>query len=467
MATLKFLGAAQEVTGSCYLLESPAIGKILLECGMHQGGDAVERLLNEKFAFNPSEIDSVILSHAHLDHSGLLPKLLHQGFDGNIYCTEATAELLEILLLDSVGLYERDLERKNLRLKRKGQKPLKPDYSKNDVLKVLKRCKTHPYDTDFNITENLSVKFYDAGHILGSSIVEIKIREMNKTKTLVFSGDLGNNDAVLMNDPTTVTEADVVLMESTYGNRNHRSMEETIEQFRDVLHETWEEGGNVMIPSFAVGRTQELLFYLGKLSQSGELDNWHIILDSPMAIAVTKIYDRWLHTLDCQGVKNLCIGDQTLLKDFLPRLHLSITPQDSIAINNIKNGALIIAGSGMCTGGRIRHHIKHRIWNKRNTMIFVGFQAYGTLGRILIDGVKNLRLFNEEYAVKARIETLGGFSAHAGQDELVEWLLNFTTNPRNFLIHGEPEAQDALAQKLWSEKNIKTEIPIYGQTIAF
>ncbi|WP_163831988.1 MBL fold metallo-hydrolase RNA specificity domain-containing protein [Spartinivicinus ruber] len=467
MATIKFIGAAQEVTGSCHFLESSATGKVLLDCGMHQGGDAVDRLQHESFQFDPQQIDAVILSHAHIDHSGLLPKLVHDGFKGPIYCTEATAELLDIMLNDSTNLYQRDLEKENLRRARKGKKPLKPQVVPGDVAKVLKLCKPQPYNKQFAFTDDATVIFHDAGHILGSAIVEIILQEKQQRKTLVFSGDLGKKNTVLMNDPVTLTQADVVLMEGTYGNRDHRSLDNTIDQLRDILQETWEEGGNVFIPAFAVGRTQELLFYLGRLHHEGVLDNWHVYLDSPMAIQVTRIYDRWLHTLDCEGIKPLCSGDQTLLGKFLPKLHLTITPEESMAINNIKSGAIIIAGSGMCTGGRIRHHFKQRIWNKLNRIIFVGFQAYGTLGRILVDGVKHIRLFGEEYVVKARIETLGGFSAHAGQTELVEWISQFKGNPHIMLVHGEPESLDVLSQKLWDEKGIQADIPQRGQSVAF
>jgi metallo-beta-lactamase family protein len=270
-----------------------------------------------------------------------------------------------------------------------------------------------------------------------------------------------------MNDPAILSKADVVLVEGTYGNRNHQPMQETIEEFRQILAETWQRGGNVLIPSFAVGRTQELLFYLGQLARDGELDDWQVILDSPMAINVTKIYDRWMDTLDCQGIKKLCSGDQSLLKDFIPRLILSVTPEESMALNSIKKGAIIIAGSGMCTGGRIRHHLKQRIWNKCNTLLFVGFQARGTLGRILVDRPQYIKLFGEEYAVKADIETLGGFSAHAGQNELVEWIANFENKARTFLVHGEAESLDALSQKLWDELGLSSEIPAPGQSIAF
>lgn len=467
MATLQFLGAAQEVTGSCYLLKSPVLGSFLLDCGMHQGGSATERISDEQFSFDASQIDGVVLSHAHLDHSGLLPKLVHDGFRGPIYCTKATADLLEILLHDSASLYLRDLEYKNRRLERRGKKLQQPVYDKNDVVKALKLCETESYNRPIVLSDDAQLIFHDAGHILGSSIVDITLVEKKQKKTLVFSGDLGNRDAVLMNDPAVLSKADLVLMEGTYGNRNHREMESTIEQFRSLLQDTWKHGGNIMIPAFAVGRTQELLFYLGRLHHEGMLDNWQVILDSPMAIAVTKIYDRWLHTLDCQEIKPLCSGDQSLLRDFIPRLHLAVSTEESMAINKIKSGAIIIAGSGMCTGGRIRHHFKQRIWDERNTIMFVGFQARGTLGRILVDGVKHIKLFSEEYIVKAKIETLGGFSAHAGQSELIEWVSGFDNNPRIMLVHGEPESLDALSQKLWDEKGIAAEIPSIRQSLAF
>lgn len=466
MATIKFLGAAQEVTGSCHLLHSASFGRILLDCGMHQGGDAVERLPQEWFGFNPTEIDAVILSHAHMDHSGLLPKLIHDGFRGPIYCTPSTQELLEIMLRDAVGLYERDLERENLHRERRGQPPIPPEYTLVDVEKVLRACAARPYGHVFAVGE-ASVTFYDAGHILGSAITEIRFEEQGQAKTLVFSGDLGKRGAVLMNDPTTLSQADVVLMEGTYGNRDHRSIDATVVQFEEILRDAWRRGGNVIIPAFAVGRTQELLFYIGLLAHQGKLDDWQVILDSPMAIAVTHIYDRWLEELDGTDIKPLRESDKNTLREFIPRLHLSATVEQSMAINNIKRGAIIIAGSGMCTGGRIRHHIKQRIWDKHNTMVFVGFQARGTLGRVLVDGAKRIKLFGDEFVVNARIETLGGFSAHAGQSELIAWISNFTSQPRVALVHGEPEALDALAEKLWRDRRIKAEAPVHGQSWVF
>jgi metallo-beta-lactamase family protein len=467
MASIKFCGAAQEVTGSCHLIKSSSFGSILLDCGLHQGGSYERRTQQEQFSFSPHRIDAVVLSHGHLDHSGMLPKLVHEGFDGPIFCADATSDLLQVMLLDSVGIYLNDLERENRQRARKGKSLLQPTYNEVDVQKALSLCVTRNYAEPFNLSDDAQVIFYDAGHILGSAIVELTFTERNKRKTLVFSGDIGNKSAVLMNDPTMLTHADVVLMEGTYGDRNHRSIEDTVEQLIKILEDTEARGGNIMIPAFAVGRTQELLFYFGQLQHRGKLDNWQVILDSPMAIEVTKVYDRWFRSLDNDEIEQETPSAQSILKDFIPRLFLSVTPDDSIAINKIKKGAIIIAGSGMCTGGRIRHHFKQRIWDSRNTIIFCGFQAQGTLGRLLVDGKTSIKIFNDTFAVKAQIETLGGFSAHAGQSELIEWVSNFENKPRVILVHGDPDALDCLSQKLWDDKKIEADVPILNQTIAF
>tara|TARA_R110000823_G_scaffold125385_1_gene251977 strand:+ start:11402 stop:12805 length:1404 start_codon:yes stop_codon:yes gene_type:complete len=467
MATLTFFGAAQEVTGSCHRIESPALGSMLLDCGMHQGGDAVERLHQEDFAFDPETIDAVILSHAHLDHSGLLPRLVNEGFRKPIYCTAATRDLLEIMLEDSAALYERDLERENLRRARRGRKKIKARYSMKDVARTLQLCQPQEYGESRQIGEEATLKFHDAAHILGSAIVELRMRETGKEKILVFSGDLGKSDSTLMSSPAELEDASLLLVESTYGDRNHRMMGDTLGELKEVLRDTWQDGGNVMIPAFAVGRTQELLFQLGSLYQQGELDNWQIFLDSPMAIKVTAVYSRWLAQLDEDVLRALRAEGKKTLETFLPSLNLSVTPEESMAINKVKRGAIIIAGSGMCTGGRIRHHFKQRIWNERNTIIFCGFQARGTLGRLLVDGVKQIRMFNDEFAVKARIETLGGFSAHAGQSELLAWIGNFNSRPRVVLVHGEPRAMDILSEKIWQQQQSAAETPRLGQSVIF
>tara|TARA_R110002167_G_scaffold29239_4_gene97834 strand:+ start:70934 stop:72337 length:1404 start_codon:yes stop_codon:yes gene_type:complete len=467
MGTITFHGAAQEVTGSCHLVESPAIGRVLLDCGMRQGGDALNRIQDEGFPFEPNSIDAVILSHVHLDHSGLLPTLVSLGFSGPIYCTQATKSLLRILLEDASGLYHRDLEHENLRRKRSGRPLLEEEYSEKDVEQVLKLCEGSPYRTPVKITPDATLCFQDAGHILGSAIVELELTEKGQTRRIVFSGDLGKSDSVLMNDPTVVEHADILLMEGTYGNRNHRSMDNTLEELEQILHETWERGGNVMIPSFAVGRAQEIIYHLGCLYHAGKLDNWQVFLDSPMAIEVTSVYDNWLKILDNEDVRCLDKFGKESLEKFLPTLNLTNSSEESMAINKIKKGAIIIAGSGMCTGGRIRHHFKHRIWNERNTVLIIGFQAFGTLGRRLVDGEKSYRMFGDEFIVRARIETLGGFSAHAGQSELIEWATQFKDKPRLILVHGEATALEALSQKFWEDHEIRCTVPSLGESINF
>jgi metallo-beta-lactamase family protein len=467
MATVKFLGAAQEVTGSCHMFEAPAFGRILFDCGMHQGGNSVDRVQKESFLFDPHTIDAVILSHAHLDHSGMLPKLVHDGYNGPIHCADATADLLQVMLLDSVHIYLGDLMRENRYLARKGKPLLEPEYTEEDVIKTLSLCQSHIYETEVYLSSEATVKFYDAGHILGSAIVELSFNDKGKNKKVIFSGDLGNKSAVLMNDPTVLTKADLVLMEGTYGDRNHRPIEDTVNELKQILRDTQKRGGNIMIPAFAVGRTQELLFYLGQLHREGELDNWQVILDSPMAIEVTKVYDRWFKSLDSQEIEQATPKAHSIIKDFIPRLFLSVSTENSMAVNNITKGALIIAGSGMCTGGRIRHHFKQRIWDSRNTIVFCGYQAQGTLGRLLVEGKKNIKIFNETYAVNAQIETLGGFSAHAGQQELIDWVANFDDSTRVILVHGDPEALEVLSQRLWNEKHIATDIPPLSHCIAF
>ncbi|MDR0780352.1 MAG: MBL fold metallo-hydrolase [Pseudomonadales bacterium] len=463
MATLTFLGAAQQVTGSCYLLETPTLGRVLLDAGLHQGGD-FEGDMTMPLAFAPKTIDTVILSHAHLDHSGLLPVLVHQGFKGPIYCTKATAGLLRIMLKDAEGLYEKDLEYANLRRARRGEKALKPAYTQRDVHTVLTLCEPIRYGECLLLGEGASLCFHDAGHILGSAIVELKFRDGKHPRTLVFSGDLGKRNSVLMNDPEMLEHADLVMMESTYGDRDHEAMPDTLRQFEKVLRDTWAKKGNVLIPAFAVGRTQEILYYLGQLHDEGKLDHWQIFLDSPMAIEITQVYESCSDLLDPEDGCRLKVAS---MKHLVPQLRYAKTPDESRAINRVTHGAIIIAGSGMCTGGRIRHHLKQRIWNARNTIVFAGFQARGTLGRRIADGAKIITMFGDEFAVRARVEILSGFSAHAGQSELVEWISHFRDAPRVMLVHGEPDALDALAQKLWQEKKIATEIPYPGQKIGF
>ncbi|MBZ2189769.1 MBL fold metallo-hydrolase [Alcanivorax sp. JB21] len=446
MATITSLGAAREVTGSCHLLET-AGRRILLDCGMHQGGDAVRRLQGEAFAFRPRDIDAVVLSHAHLDHAGLLPLLVSEGFSGPIYTTPATRNLLAIMLEDAVGLYLRDLEAANTRRRRAGSRLLKPRYDHSDVLEVLKLCQPLSWHAEAEIAEGLHLAFIDAGHILGSAIVCLR-RAGSAPWRLVFSGDIGASDRVLMREPEVPDTADLVLMEGTYGNRDHRSQDATIAELEEVVAQAGRDGGNILMPAFAVGRTQELLFHLGCLYHRGLLNGWHVFLDSPMAIEVTRLYDQWLDALDADDQQMMRHFGARALGQFLPCFTPTASVDDSMQINRVERGAIIIAGSGMCNGGRIRHHLKHRLWQERNHIVFAGFQARGTLGRQLVDGAEHVRMFGQRYAVGARIHTLGGFSAHAGRTELIRWAEGIGGRPALRLVHGENEALESLAEVL-------------------
>ncbi|GHA20763.1 MBL fold metallo-hydrolase [Arenicella chitinivorans] len=465
LGKITFLGAALEVTGSCHLLEVNDL-RILLDCGMHQGGSAFRRNSGE-FDFDPSSIDMVVLSHAHLDHSGALPLLVAQGFSGPIFCTEGTSKLLPILLEDAFHLYERDVFHRNTRLKRAGKQMLELQYHLSDVEQVLSLVKTSRYQQPVQIGDGTQLQFYDAGHILGSSIVELFVTQGEVSKTLVFSGDLGNPDTSLMYDPVKLKQADIVLMESTYGDRNHRSHTATLAEFEGIIEAAGCEDGNILIPAFAVGRTQELLFALGCLYQEGKLDGWQVFLDSPMAKAVTDVYNQCLSRLDRKDTAVMRQYGSLSLQAFLPCLTVSESVEDSILINDRKSKAIIIAGSGMCTGGRIRHHFKQRIWRQNTHIIFVGFQAAGTIGRKLVEGEKRMKFFGEEMVINAQVHTVGGFSAHAGQDELVEWANAFTGKPKFCLVHGEQKAVVALRDALLTRADIDAEIAVKGASVYF
>ncbi|MCW9013133.1 MAG: MBL fold metallo-hydrolase [Gammaproteobacteria bacterium] len=466
MATLTFYGATEGVTGSNYLLTTDS-ASILLECGLFQGRSEEESANKEAFPFEISELDAVVLSHAHLDHSGRIPKLVAEGYNGPVYMTHPTAELLEIMLKDAASLQERDAEWESKHRRRAGKSDVEPLYTMQDVEVALDICEGFNYGQRHEIASGIEVCFRDAGHILGSSIVEIFINEQGKEKKLVFSGDLGNSNAALLRDPETVENADVLLLESTYGDRNHRPMDETLNEFESIIKEASENGGNIMIPSFAVGRTQEIIFRLGELYQKGELRHQVVYLDSPMAIAVTEVYHRYQNIFNNEDNRALQQGRRGSLHSFLPVLRYSTSTEESMALNKIEAGAIIIAGSGMCTGGRIRHHFKHNIWRRNAHVVIVGYQAIGTPGRALVDGAKTFRIGGDEIAVKAEIHTLGGFSAHASQSQLLDWVEHFKQpHPRLFLIHGEADAKAVLKGRL-AQAGWSAEIPAPGESISF
>ena len=466
MAKLTFYGAIEGVTGSAYLLETDA-ATVLLECGLYQGRREEEKSNGEPFPFDIHKLDAVVLSHAHLDHSGRLPKLIADGYNRPLYMTNPTQDLLDIMLKDAASLQQRDAEWENKRHRRAGQAEIEPLYTMEDVEATLELCEGLPYGRRQQVADGIEVCYRDAGHILGSAIVELFITEAGIEKKLVFSGDLGNSCMALLSNPEIVEEADVLLLESTYGDRNHRPMEETLEEFENIIVEASENGGNILIPSFAVGRTQEIIFRLGELYQKGKLRHQAVYLDSPMAIAVTEIYHRYQNVFNKEDVATLRHGKSSSLHTFLPVLRYSLTTEQSMALNRIAEGAIIIAGSGMCTGGRIRHHFKHNLWRQRSHVIIVGYQAIGTPGRALVDGAKIFRLGGEEIAVKATIHTLGGFSAHASQSQLIDWIKHFNEpHPKLYLVHGEAEAKTTLQKQLTYE-GWSANIPHQGESITF
>ncbi len=466
MAKLTFYGATEGVTGSAYLLETGQ-STVLLECGLVQGSREEEQVNEEAFQFDIDQLDAVILSHAHLDHSGRLPKLVAEGYAGNIYMTTPTGELLAIMLKDAAFLEQRDTEWENKRRRRAGKQEVEPLYTIDDVEATLTMCEGLAYGHRRSVAEGIEVCFRDAGHILGSAIVEIFITEAGVEKKLVFSGDLGNSCAALLRDPVVVESADVLLLESTYGDREHRPMEQTLQEFEDIIKDASVNGGNILIPAFAVGRTQEIIFYLGELYQRGKLDQQAVYLDSPMAIDTTEVYQRYQNVFNKEDNATMDRANARDLQSFLPILRFTRTTEESIELNKIDQGAIIIAGSGMCTGGRIRHHLKHNLWRRNAHVIIVGFQARGTPGRALVDGSTVFRIAGEEITVKAKIHTLGGFSAHASQSQLLDWANHLSkSKPELFLIHGEQEAKSALADQ-FKQRGWSVTIPSYKESVTF
>jgi len=417
MATrLSFLGAAGEVTGSCYLFDTGSV-KFLVDCGMFQGGRDAQRK-NRRFAFDPRQIAFVLLSHAHIDHSGLLPRLAAQGFAGPVYATPATGELLAVMLPDSAHLQEREAERER-------DSPL---YTVAEAQASLALLRQAEYGVAFRPHEGVRCVFRDAGHILGSAIIELYLEDGK----IVFSGDLGQPGRPIVEDPTPIEAADVLLVESTYGNRNHKSLVQTLDELAFALNDTLaSRRGNVVIPSFAVGRTQEILYYLAELRRQGRIPAADVYVDSPMAVAATRITLRHAKLPD------------------LERVHFTESLEESMRINSVRAGAIIISASGMCEGGRIRHHLRYNLPRPECAVVFVGFQAAGTLGRRIVDGAKSVRLFRETYPVRAKLFTINGLSAHADRDALLGWLGNFRSPPRQtWVVHGEPLAAHALRDEI-------------------
>lgn len=460
------LGAAREVTGSCYLVESERL-RFIVDCGMFQGGREADAK-NRRFpsGFNPEGLDFVLLTHAHIDHSGLLPRLVSLGFRGPIYCTDATADLLGVMLPDAAHIAEKEAEWQNYsKRKKRGELrgEIAPLYTVEQAKTTLKRLKRKGYDQCFESHDRVRVCFRDAGHILGSSIVELWLTEAGKTTKLVFSGDLGMPRRPIMNDPTVIAEADYLFVESTYGNRLHKSLEATVEELANAVTETVQhKKGNIIIPSFAVGRTQEILYFLLDLIRQERIPgSIAIFVDSPMATAATEITMRHIDILD-EDMRRL-VDWQQRNGNRQPYIRFTESPEDSMALNSIKQGAVIVSASGMCDAGRIKHHLKNNLPRQECTVIIAGFQAQGTLGRKLVDGATYVRLFGESVPVRAEIRTLGGLSAHADRDALLGWLAGFEKAPkRTFVVHGEEETALGFAASIRERFNWSVEVPEVG-----
>lgn len=456
--TVQFCGAAGEVTGSLYVIRTSTL-TLLLECGMIQGGHAAEERNRGPFPVPVEDIDAVLLSHAHIDHSGRVPLLVKRGYHGPIYTQDATRALCEIMLPDSGYLQEKNAEWENKKNGRHGKDPIAPLYTKADAENCLAQFESVRYGEQLEAGPGVTVCFHDAGHILGSAIVELTFRENGGSRTLVFSGDLGYRDAPVMNAPHRLQRADVVLMESTYGDRLHRPFGETIEELSDVFETARASEGNILIPAFTVGRTQDILYLMAEHFDEWHLKNWSVFLDSPMGIEATEAYARYRHLY---GTK-LFGPDSHLLN--MPNFHMTRSTEESMVINEVRSGAIIIAGSGMCSGGRIHHHLKNNIGNPACHLVIVGYQALGTLGRRLVDGADEIKLWGDTYPVRANVHTIGGLSAHADQQDLIEWYGAFENRPPVYLVHGEPNSQNALRMKMKEELNAPVSIAELNQTI--
>lgn len=455
---LTFNGAARIVTGSCYLLEA-AGKKILIDCGMFQGAKDVTRRNYEPFAFNPKEISCLLLTHAHIDHSGLIPKLVKGGFRGRIIATPPTIDLAKIMLEDSAQVNEDDTKHENKRRLRMGLPPREPLYALNDVKASFGLFRPVGYDMPYDVNDAMRMTFRNAGHILGSAIIELSVTEAGKTRKLVFSGDLGQWDTPLLDNPTLIADADYVLMESTYGDRLHGDVKTRGDLLSEVVRETFSKGGKLMIPSFAVERTQELLYYLHRLARDRAMPAESVFLDSPLAIDATKVFTR-----------NMNYFSQGLRKEFpepfgFRNLKFLKTSQDSQTMNEYPKPCMIIAGNGMCTGGRIRYHLKYHLWKPENTLLFVGYQAEGSLGRIILDGAETVKMMGMEVAVKADVRQIDSFSSHADSKELVKWACGFKEKPKKlFIVHGEETSSLGL-EKALDGLGFATHVPVLGETV--
>lgn len=450
---IQFCGASTGVTGSCHLITTEK-HKVLLDCGQFQGGKAQEALNYEDFPFNPAEIDYVILSHAHIDHCGRIPLLVNRGFKGQIYCTDATADLLDVMLKDSGYIHEKEAEWKNRKNERAGRPAVEPLYTYNDAVDSLKYVRPVLYDQLIELNEEMKIVFNDAGHILGSAITELWVSEGDNVSKIVFSGDLGVMERPILRNPTIIKKADYLIMETTYGNRVHPANAMDVRKLMDIIIETTQRGGTTVIPSFAVGRTQELIYELNRVYDSDNeyrkyFEDIMVYVDSPMATTATEVFKKNAQVFDDETKEYIARGDNPL--DF-KNLKFTRTSEESIWLNNNPDPKVIISASGMCEAGRIRHHLKHNLWNRKSSIVFVGYQAEGTLGRMLLEGAEEVTLFGEKIQVNAKIYNLEGFSGHADRNGLLAWLKGFKKEPKHiFLVHGESESKAEFAKTVEKE----------------
>ncbi|HPQ43196.1 MAG TPA: MBL fold metallo-hydrolase [Syntrophales bacterium] len=457
MIKITCMGAAGTVTGSNYLIEDPRGKKILVDCGLFQGGKQTEWRNAADWGFDPREIGTLLLTHAHIDHSGRIPKLVKDGFQGRIVTSPPTVQLCEAMLLDSGHVQEMDAEWQTRKNKRKSKKGIEPLYTVTDAEKSLQFFSPVERDRIIDIEPGMKARFLNAGHILGSSIIELWVEDGGGETKIVFSGDIGKNSQLIVKDPAEVAQADYLFIESTYGNRLHRSFTDSTAELLDAINYAVANNEKVIIPAFAVERTQEILYILGEFQRDGSLPDIPIYLDSPLAIKATEIFRKNKKYYDEEAMEIVNKGFDPF---DMPNLKFTLSTEESIEINKRAGSAIVIAGSGMCNAGRIKHHLKHNLWRKGASVVIVGFQAMGTTGRRIVDGEKRIRVFGEDVAVAAKVFTIGGFSAHADQKGLLEWAGHFAeAHPRVFAIHGEATASETLAEKIRTDLNLEAYVP--------
>jgi len=460
---VRFMGAARTVTGSCFIMEA-AGHRFAIDCGMHQGNAEIDKRNWDIESYDPAKIEFVLITHAHMDHSGLLPRLVQKGFRGKIFLTEPTADLLKIMLLDSAHIQEMEAQWRGRKHLRRGDRAAVPLYTQKDAMEVFPRFAPVTYGKPFTPAGGITVTYRDAGHILGSAMLELAVTEEGKTSRIVFSGDLGRPEQLLMEDPTVISETDFLFIESTYGNRNHKDDKDSLDELAEAVAYSYGRGEKVIIPAFAVERTQEMIYCLHLLAKDGRLPaDMPVFVDSPLAIQATEIFRKSRKYLDRDTKQLLAQGEDPLT---LPQLRYTPSTQESMEINGVPGSAVVISASGMADAGRIKHHLRHNLWREGASVVFVGFQAQGTTGRKIVDGAQKVRIFNEDIAVKAKIFTINGFSGHAGQDQILDWLGHFRMKGLQiYLIHGEYGGQQELARLIKDRFGLEVTIPDYLEEI--